>query len=166
MIAAIAMVSLKDLGNTGGNKISVIFAAISMAFASGVGIVQKIFANVYGKSAQNEFIFLAFMFMMLFGVLIKCALCHKNSKDNTEIVRENRRFYVFACATALCVALVNKLNVILITALPGVLYFPVYAAGTILCSAVFSKIIFKEELTRLQWTGVVCGVAAIVMIVL
>lgn len=78
----------------------------------------------------------------------------------------NKKFYKFACAMALCVAVVNKLNVILITVMPGVLYFPVYAAGTVLCSAIFSRIIFKENLTGLQWTGIACGVTAIIMIVI
>ena len=161
MLAALAMVSLKDLGGKKGNKISVILAVISMLFASGVGIVQKIFAAVYGKNGQNEYVFLAFMFMTVFGLLVKFTICRKKETDGTD-----RRFYMFACAMALCVAVVNKLNVILITVLPGVLYFPVYAAGTVLCSAIFSRIIFKEKLTRLQWTGVILGVAAIIMIVM
>ena len=161
MLAALAMVSLKDLGGKKGNKISVILAVISMLFASGVGIVQKIFAAVYGKNGQNEYVFLAFMFMTVFGLLVKFTICRKKETDGTD-----RRFYMFACAMALCVAVVNKLNVILITVLPGVLYFPVYAAGTVLCSAIFSRIIFKEKLTGLQWAGIACGVAAILMIVI
>ena len=144
-----------------GGKISIILAVISMLFASGVGIVQKIFAAVYGKNGQNEYVFLAFMFMTVFGLLVKFTICRKKETDGTD-----RRFYMFACAMALCVAVVNKLNVILITMLPGVLYFPVYAAGTVLCSAIFSRIIFKEKLTRLQWAGVILGVAAIIMIVM
>ena len=161
MLAALAMVSLKDLGGKKGNKISVILAVLSMLFASGVGIVQKIFAAVYGKHGQNEYVFLAFMFMTVFGLLVKFTICRKKETDGTD-----RRFYMFACAMALCVAMVNKLNVILITVLPGVLYFPVYAAGTVLCSAICSRTIFKEKLTRLQWAGVFLGVAAIIMIVM
>ena len=122
MIAALTMVSLKDLGGKRGSRISIILAVISMIFASGVGIVQKIFAHIYGGQGQTEF--------------------------------------------TLCVAVVNKLNVILITVMPGVLYFPVYAAGTVLCSAICSRVIFKENLTRLQWAGIACGVTAIVMIVI
>ena len=163
MVAALAMVSLKDLGGKKGSRISIILAVISMFFAAGVGIVQKIFAHIYGKQGQTEFIFLAFLFMTLFGVLVKFMICHKTNETKTKAV--NKRFYKFACAMALCVAVVNKLNVILITVMPGVLYFPIYAAGTVLCSAIFSRIIFKENLTGLQWTGIVCGVAAIVMIV-
>ena len=159
MIVALTMVSLKDLGGKKGGRISIILAIISMLFASGVGIVQKIFAHIYGKHGQTEFTFLAFLFMTLFGILVKFIICKKTDEVN-------RRFYKFACAMALCVAVVNKLNVILITVLPGVLYFPIYAAGTVLCSAICSRIIFKENLTRLQWTGVACGAAAIVMIVI
>ncbi len=164
MIVALAMVSLKDLGEKKGGRISIILAIISMLFASGVGIVQKIFAHIYGKHGQTEFIFLAFLFMALLGLLVKFIICNKTNRTKTD--ETNRRFYKFACAMALCVAVVNKLNVILITVLPGVLYFPIYAAGTVLCSAICSRIIFKENLTRLQWTGVACGAAAIVMIVI
>ena len=149
-----------------GGKISIILAVISMLFASGVGIVQKIFAAVYGKNGQNEYVFLAFMFMAFFGVLVKFTICRRNKKENKDAYSAVGRFYMFACAMALCVAVVNKLNVILITVLPGVLYFPVYAAGTVLCSAICSRIILKEKLTKLQWVGIVCGVAAIVMIVM
>lgn len=166
MLASLAMVSLKDLGGKKGNKISVILAVISMLFASGVGIVQKIFAAMYGKHGQNEYVFLAFMFMAVFGLLVKFTICRKNAKQREKTVGQDKRFFMFAGAMALCVAVVNKLNVILITVLPGVLYFPVYAAGTVLCSAICSRIIFKEKLTRMQWTGVFLGVAAIVMIVI
>lgn len=168
MLASLAMVSLKDFCGKNGNIISVILAVISMLFASGVGIVQKIFAAVYGKNGQNEYVFLAFMFMAVFGLLVKFMICHKNGKgkENEKVVGQNKRFFMFACAMALCVAVVNKLNVILITVLPGVLYFPVYAAGTVLCSAICSRIIFKEKLTRMQWTGMFLGVSAIVMIVM
>lgn len=166
ILVSLAMVSLKDLGGKKSNKISIIFAVISMLFASGVGIVQKIFAAIYGKHGQNEFVFLAFMFMVVLGALVKFTICRKNKKEDKDVYGPVGRFYVFACAMALCVAMVNKLNVILITVLPGVIYFPVYAAGTVLCSAICSRIILKEKLTKLQWTGIVCGATAIVMIVM
>lgn len=40
-----------------------------MLFASGVGIVQKIFAATYANNGQHEFVFLAFIFMTIFGNL-------------------------------------------------------------------------------------------------
>lgn len=164
MIAALTMVFLKDLGGKKGSRTSIILAVISMLFASGVGIVQKIFAHIYRGQGQTEFTFLAFLFMTLFGVMVKFMICHKTNKTKMDSL--NKKFYKFACAMALCVAVVNKLNVILITVMPGVLYFPVYAAGTVLCSAICSRVIFKENLTRLQCTGIACGVTAIVMIVI
>ena len=65
MLVSLGMVSFKDLRGKKSNKTAVILAVISMLFASGVGIVQKIFAAMYGKQGQNEFIFLAFMFIKI-----------------------------------------------------------------------------------------------------
>lgn len=71
-----------------------------------------------------------------------------------------------ALGIAACVVLVNKLNIILIATLPGLLFFPVYNAGTVIGSAVGSKIVFHENPSKIQWCGILLGTVSIVLVVL
>ena len=73
---------------------------------------------------------------------------------------------MIAMGIAVCVVLVNKLNMVLITALPGILFFPVYNAGTVLGSALGSRIIFRDAPSKLQWCGIFLGAVSIVLVVL
>ena len=48
----------------------------------------------------------------------------------------------------------------------GDFYYPDEKGGTIMFSAVCSSIFFKEKLTVRIWTGIVIGIAAIIIIVI
>ena len=48
--------------------------------------------------------------------------------------------------------------------IPGIIFFPLINGGTIMLSDVCSGIFFKEKLTVRTWTGIVIGIAAIILI--
>lgn len=161
MLISLILVSLKDAGKVGAERRSLILAVCSMLCAGGVGILQKIFAHTYQNQGRSEYLFVAFVCMFAVAFIVR-VMSVKN-RDNHSI---GKKFWVIAMGIAVCVVLVNKLNMILITALPGLLFFPVYNAGTVLGSALSSRIIFQDTPSKLQWCGIFLGAVSIVLVVL
>lgn len=67
---------------------------------------------------------------------------------------------------AACIASANKLNLYLSGILDGIIFFRCVNGGYISLSALFSKLIFKERLSCLQWAGIAGSIAAIMLITL
>ena len=109
----------------------------------------------------NTFLLLAFFFMLISAAIFKLALSLKNEK---QPVTYNRLFFVPAILLSLSVVFANKLNLILVANIPGIIFFPLINGGTIMLSAVCSGIFFKEKLTVRIWMGIVIGIAAIILI--
>lgn len=162
MLISIAMVSLKDIKKSETNRKSVILAVISMLFAAGVGILQKLYSGIYKGSGQSEYLFIAFLSMFVFAAAVRGFIKLRETKAE----KPEARFYAFAFLVAVCVAVVNKLNILLVVKIPGVIFFPVYCAGTVLFSTIGSGLLFNEKLTKMQYCGILTGVAAIIMTVL
>lgn len=162
MLISLILVSMKDARIAGAQRQSLIYAAVSMLCAGGVGILQKVFAHIYQGRGRSEYLFIAFSCMLIMASLVKLI---NGKKSNTYIENKNR-FLMAALGIAACVVLVNKLNIILIATLPGLLFFPVYNAGTVIGSAVGSKIVFHENPSKIQWCGILLGTVSIVLVVL
>lgn len=161
LLFSVVLVSLKNKSEKGSSYKSIKYAVLAMCSAGGVGILQKEFGNIYPQDMLNTFLLLAFFFMLISAAIFKLALSLKNEK---QPVTYNRLFFVPATLQSLSVVFANKLNLILVANIPGIIFFPLINGGTIMLSAVCSGIFFKEKLTVRTWTGIVIGIAAIILI--
>lgn len=161
LLFSVVLVSRKNKSEKGSSYKSIKYAVLAMCSAGGVGILQKEFGNIYPQDLLNTFLLLAFFFMLISTVIFKLALSLKNEK---QPVTYNRLFFVPAILQSLSVVFANKLNLILVANIPGIIFFPLINGGTIMLSDVCSGIFFKEKLTVRTWTGIVIGIAAIILI--
>jgi len=160
MLVSVIMISIKGEENTKSSKKYLIYAFLAMLCAGSVGIMQKIFSKLYSGAGINEYLFLAFLFILLFSVIGK--LSTKPKSDSTQ--KYGKKFYILALLLSLSVVIANKLNMFLVGALPGLIFFPIINGGTIMFSAIVSKYLFKEKLSILSWCGIIIGILAIVLI--
>lgn len=160
MLASVVMISIKGEENTNSSKKYLFYIFIAMICAGSVGILQKVFSRMYEGKGINEYLFLAFLFILLFSVIGK--LSTKPKSDSTQ--KYGKKFYILALLLSLCVVIANKLNMFLVGALPGLIFFPIINGGTIMFSAIVSKYLFKEKLSILSWCGIIIGILAIVLI--
>lgn len=161
LLFSVVLVSLKNKSDNGSSRKSIKYAVLAMCSAGGVGILQKEFGNIYPQDLLNTFLLLAFFFMLISAVIFKLALSLKTKNNPLHITG---CFFVPAILLSLSVVFANKLNLILVANIPGIILFPLINGGTIMLSAVCSGIFFKEKLTVRIWTGIVIGIAAIILI--
>lgn len=170
MMLAVVLVSLKQKSGTdiaaqkGGSRIWLAFLA--MLCAGSVGIIQKVFGGRYPSEMLNTFLLMAFLSMLVFSLLGKLAAALCARKTDAPRLRYDRHFLLPAILLALCVVFANRLNLLLVAALPGIMFFPLINGGTIMLSAVGSGVFFHEKIIRRTWIGILIGLVAIVLIAL
>lgn len=170
MMLAVVLVSLKQKSGTdiaaqkGGSRIWLAFLA--MLCAGSVGIIQKVFGGRYPSEMLNTFLLMAFLSMLVFSLLGKLAAALCARKTDAHRLRYDRHFLLPAILLALCVVFANRLNLLLVAALPGIVFFPLINGGTIMLSAVGSGVFFHEKIIRRTWIGILIGLVAIVLIAL
>ncbi len=142
------------------NKTYLWFAIFAMCAAGSGGMLQKFFGYFYNKELYDEYIVLSFFFVLVFSVLGKLLFI----QSMVEKEKPTKRFFVLAILLAISNVVANKLNLHLITVLPSVLFLPTINGATILFSAIFSCIFFKDKITAIGWVGILIGIGAIVMI--
>ncbi|HTP60328.1 MAG TPA: EamA family transporter [Spirochaetia bacterium] len=67
-------------------------------------------------------------------------------------------------AVGLCNALSNRFIVLSLHTLPGIIVYPFYSAAGLLLTVAFSRIVWKEKISRLEMAGIVLACSSIVLI--
>lgn len=170
MIVSVVLVSLRGKNVTapteptkkGGSHIGL--ALLAMLCAGSVGIIQKVFGVRYPADTLSTFLLLAFAAMLLFSGIGKGIICLSCRQTGAAKIRYDRSFLLPAVLLAVCVVFANRLNLLLVSALPGIVFFPLINGGTIMLSAIGSGVFFHEKISLRVWLGIAIGVAAIVLI--
>ena len=117
----------------------------------------------------QAFLIPAFAFIVVLGTLFSFCLARfekRNAADGalTERSKTDGKTWVYTILLGVSVGAVNVLNTYLSGKMPSAISFPVMNGGSILLTAVFSMLVFKERLTGKQKIGLILGFAAILMI--
>lgn len=153
-----------------------LIAALGGLFFSGmVGIMQKLFTNEYTQYKLDNFLLMAFAFIILMsaiGMLIAWIFQNGKESENTrgsqmnssEKIRVPFKQYGFTIALGAVMGIINKTNTYLSGVLPSVIVFPIINGGVILSTTILSMLIFKEKLSKRQKVGMVIGIIGIIII--
>ncbi len=121
-------------------------------------IVQKMATVRFGTRYSNEFMVAALLAITVgFGIagLIR---------ERDLLVPFAKRGWFFAAACGALNGLANVAVIFLSTRMPASVQFPFISAGSILFSLLFSVVLFKEKLTRMQLIGLGVGVLSVVFL--
>jgi len=152
-----------------------LIAALAGLFFSGMlAILQKVFANEYPECNLDNFLCVAFMFIIIMSaVATLIAWFYKasnleHSKEGTSQENIEKKGiikrYVFTILLGVVMGLVNKTNTYLAGVLPSVLLFPIMNGGVILTTTICSMFIFGEKLAKMQKIGLFVGILGIACI--
>ena len=108
-----------------------------------------------GLEAQNNYFFLA---IFSSAALLVSPLAWKN---RGEI---NNRDGLFGMGVGVFNVAANRFLLIALTTLPGAIVFPVSSAGSLLMVTISAIILFKEKVSRVNLTGILLTLVAVVLI--
>ena len=140
------------------NKSWKYYAVFFLLFASAIGIVFKAFGKSPSASKAGS--------MMLISAVVMTVLYFFFSlvtrSDKSAISRKS--FILFILSAGIFSCLYNRLNIVISASLDAVVFFPAFNGGVVVVSAILSKYIDKEKLSKRQITGLALSVLAIIMI--
>lgn len=185
LLILVSFVLSSQLKKGKGFKIGWLMAAFGGTLFSGlVGVIQKLFTNAYAGYSLDYFLYVAFGFIIAFNIaLFLIALVvrktkkgvvgkQNNTDNNSEVDKDsppavwNVKLIAFTVLLGAIIGLVNKINTYLSGVFPSIIVFPIINGGAILLSAVLSRLIFKEKLSWIQWSGIAVGIIGIVLLAL
>ena len=131
---------------------------IAMLSSGGLGIVQKLQQKSVYAEQKSLFLLIAFILASAASLLI--ALLSK--EDNAP--KPSKEKLAAASCIGVCFGCCNLVNTTLAGRLPSALFFPTLNIGVILLSTVLGVLVFKEKLTKKDYSVLLLGGAAILLL--
>ncbi len=135
-----------------------VFAFLSFIGNGMTSTVQKAQQVEFDGMYKNEFMVIALIItvsvLAIFSVI----------SDRQGIVSGLKKGFWLYTGCGVANGLVNLFVLILSNKMPASVMFPVISAGGVLMSALVSVFIYKESLTKYQWSGLMLGMLSIVLL--
>lgn len=150
-----------SLGKSGDSKFSkkwLIYCTCAFLAQGFIGVLQKIHQSSPYKSETNGFLLVAFAVSFIYTRIIVREKVHKNLLS--------KKLILLAVLIGVCSYANNFINLKLSGMLPSQLFFPLINGSSIVLSSVFSVLIFKEKLTKVQFIGLCGGILSLIAICL
>ncbi len=137
------------------------------AFSSvGIGFLQK----VHQKSSHSDelplFLMIAFVFSAVFSATFYAASLKKDppliANCGTASAKTKKLILISVCfaVAGIAIALNNIINLYLVGVMDSAVFFPLVNGGHLILCTLSGLILFKERLRKIQYVGLVCGIAA------
>ena len=132
-------------------------------FAYGfVGVCQQIHQSSEYANELIGFLLWTFIFStILFGIIFLFTPLKIGEKRGFS-VKSKETFMVLG--TGVMTGILNHLGLYLSGKLPSILFFPICNGGVLVLSSIAALVIFREKLTKRQLTGVVFGIASVLLL--
>ena len=156
------LINKKAKGNEErGKKVNLkwgIFVTLSF-IGNGLGAcVQKTQQMRFGGKYVSEFMIVSIAISLL--ILLTVAIFTERKTMLSNLKRGIPWFSIWGIANGG----VNLGTILLAGRLPASVMFPVISAGGIVFAALVSLFVYKEKLSKIQWSGMLLGICAIVLL--
>lgn len=134
------------------------------SFSSGfLGVLQKVQQNTPYAAELDGFLIIAFLLCALLSAMLYCISGRKESRQSGALRPSVR---VAAVCMGIVAALLNRVNLSLAGALPGMIFYPVFNGPVTLLSGIAAYLVYREKTNVRQWISLCLGIAAIALIAL
>lgn len=140
-----------------------LFFAIIVFFLNGsVGVMQTVFQAYVpdGKPQMSEFLIVAF----LIYALASFVTVYKNEKKLSQVFRFEPRVLAMGVAVGIGTAINHRVNLYLSGVMDSIIFFPVVNGASLISCTIVSATVFKEKHNIKQYTGIVLGILAILLL--
>ncbi|MBR6719716.1 MAG: hypothetical protein IKL74_02265 [Clostridia bacterium] len=146
-----------------GEKLTAKWFVYSFLFflaGGAVGIIYKVFAASDAAGEYNGMMLTASIvsaiLFFVFGIFVNLF-----SRKKLPKIRKSAFLYIVLCGTVSCVYI--RLNLSLSAVIPSAVFFPVSNGAMVILSTITGKLFFSEKLNKVQITGILIGLIAIVI---
>ena len=157
LVISIFFVNMEKKGEEKKITLKWILCALLSFLANGAcSTVQKVQQLDFNGLYKNESMIIA---LAISSVLLFISAFIIEGKEVKTVIKKGFWFYAL-CGVANAVT--NYFTILLATRMPASITFPVLSAGGIVLAAIISVFGFKEKLSKMQWVGMILGIASIV----
>ena len=143
------------------NLIWLIFTLIATITSGATGVIQKTHQT---SEFANE---IPAILMICFGISIVFSLVMAFiQKDRKEIKIQGNvsKIFLMPIISGAFFAFPHSINIFLSGKMPTVIFFPLINFLPMVLTMVMGIILFKEKLTKKQWTGIAFGIASMILV--
>ena len=123
-----------------------------------VGVLQKVHQTSAHKAETGGFLFVSFVCSMVFS-LIRVGGAIKEMHFDKKVL-------LIGVVCGVCTYAMNDINLKLSGVLPTQLFFPLINGSAIVLSSLVSVAMYREQLDKRQWIGLVGGILSLIGICL
>ena len=138
-----------------------VYCIITFVCTGGIGIMQKVHQSSVYREELNGFLVIAFAVSAVASVplLLTAPKGGKTAGSKTA-------WLLAGCLvlSGVCVALNNKWNLYLSGVMDSAVFFPIVNGGGLILSALAAVVFFREKPTKLQWLGILLGIASVIFL--
>ena len=166
-LVCLVLTNVKFLDKNKDNKVKkgisfkwVFFVTVATV-ANGCGtICQTMQQKAYGGTKGNELMIIALSMVCLVFLTVSLLTERKKIKEAYKSA------IVWAVPTGILTGLLNFLVIIFTgqNLLPVAIFFPLVSAGSLIATFIMGYFIYKEKYDWLQYIGIVCGFAAVILL--
>lgn len=169
MLCSFIFATEKKEGEKKGNLKWFVFALLAFIGSGAIGFMQKLHQSTDYKDELNAFLVIAFAISFVFSVGM--SLVYMKKEGNPLIEKKESdgiNWFVIAImiVSGVCVAANHKLNLALSGVIDSAIFFPLVNGGHLVLTMLAALVIFKERLSRRQWTGIVLGILSVLFLCL
>ncbi len=126
-----------------------------------LGMFNKVFVKSDYSQQINSMMLIASVVSAVLFTLSGFLINKTTNNPKPKIYKESLT-YIILCGFVGCIYI--RMNLWLAGVIPSVIFFPVSNGAIILLSTFLGQVVFKEELSKIQLTGIFVGLAAIILI--
>ena len=168
VILMLASILLSTEFKDGGAKKSIrwmLYCGMTFLTTGFIGVMQKWHQSTEYKEELGGFLVIAFAVSFLYSAVnVVFEKAKGRERAEAKVASVSVIPVVIMLVAGICAAVNNKLNLRLSGELPSVVFFPVVNGGNLVLTTLLAVLLFKERLTKKQWTGLVIGMISVLLL--
>ena len=154
-------------GGDGQKKTSLrwlLWTLLAFVCTGAIGVMQKWHQSTDYKGELDGFLVVALGISTLYSAAMLLILKGRKSCESQCKHYAGWKPLLIMAVFGICVALNNKLNLLLSGAMDAAIFYPVMNGGGLIATNVSACLLLRERLTKRRWIGMAVGIVAVILL--
>lgn len=166
VISMFVVVHKEGVENKKVNKVKFYFFCICTFFSNGlVSIMSKMHQVMPNNSGTNDFLIVSYLTLFLINICIFGYMyLKKKRKKETEEIAITKEKWIYGLILMFSYAIISGIAFFIqvnsAIHLPATVLYPIVTGGTIIVTAIFGRLLFKEKISKFNLVGLVLVLGA------